>query len=219
MTEASYGAGFGSSSRLYERAAGQLGMTPGSYRRLGKGEQIEFATAACPLGRVLVATTERGICAVQLGDSDAQVQATLREEFPEAEIRRNPERLSRALRAVLQTMKTGVPHGALPLDIRATAFQWRVWKELQRIPTGETRSYSAIARAVGKPGAARAVARACARNRVAVLIPCHRVVREDGAVGGYRWGPERKQALLERERLAHGAATPSPRAGSPTGRS
>jgi len=200
VTDALYEVGYGSSSRLYERAAAQLGMTPANYRRGGRGMSIGYTIVKCPLGRLLVAATERGICAVSLGDSDAMLEAALRSEYPNAEIHRGAAGRSRRVAALLRRLDGHQPHLNLPLDMQATAFQRRVWKELRRIPYGRTRSYKEVARAIGQPKAARAVARACATNPVSVVIPCHRVVRADGALGGYRWGVERKQALLEGER-------------------
>lgn len=201
VTGALYEAGYGSSRSLYERAPAQLGMTPATYRRGGRGMRVRYTIADCPMGRLLVAATERGVCAVCLGDSDSALEAALRKEYPCAEIhsdRNGPGHasLSHWVTAFLNHLRGKVPHLDLPIDVQATAFQWRVWEELRAIPYGSTRSYSAIARAVGHPQAVRAVARACATNPVAVLVPCHRVVREDGSLGGYRWGLERKRALL-----------------------
>jgi AraC family transcriptional regulator of adaptative response/methylated-DNA-[protein]-cysteine methyltransferase len=194
-----YNVGYGSSSRLYERAPAQLGMTPATYRRGGRGMHINYTVVNCPLGRLLVAATERGICAVSLGDSDATLEAVLLSEYPAAEIRRDSRVLDEWVDILLRHLSGQQPHLDLPLDIQATAFQWRVWEELRAIPYGRTRSYSEIARAMGRPTAVRAVARACATNPVALVIPCHRVVREDNAFGGYRWGLERKRALLAQE--------------------
>jgi AraC family transcriptional regulator, regulatory protein of adaptative response / methylated-DNA-[protein]-cysteine methyltransferase len=202
VTTALYDAGFGSSSRLYERSNAQLGMTPATYRRRGAGAVIGYTIASSPAGRLLVAGTDRGISAIYLGDRDATLQATLRREFPKASIRRNSKQLSSWVRALVSHLAGRQPHLELPLDIRATAFQRRVWEALQQIPYGKTCSYSEIARGLGQPKAARAVARACATNPASVLIPCHRVVREDGGLGGYRWGLARKQKLLEGERRA-----------------
>ncbi|MGC9972574.1 MAG: bifunctional DNA-binding transcriptional regulator/O6-methylguanine-DNA methyltransferase Ada [Bryobacteraceae bacterium] len=199
VTDALYHAGYGSSSRLYERAAAQLGMTPATYRRGGRGVRIAYSIVGCPLGRLLVAATERGICALSLGNSDAQLEAALGEEFPQAEIRRDEAGLGGWTGALVKHLEGAQPALDLALDIRATAFQRRVWEELRKIPYGGTRTYSEIARAIGRPTAARAVARACATNPVSVVIPCHRVVRGDGGLGGYRWGLERKRALLETE--------------------
>lgn len=200
MTGAIYDAGFGSSSRLYERAPAQLGMTPADYRRGGEGVQIRYTVAGCPLGRLLVAATEKGVCAVRLGDSDAALEANLMSEYPAAEVHRDDEVLNKWVEQLLSHIDGQRPHLDLPLDVQATAFQWSVWEKLKAIPYGSTRSYSDIARAMGRPTATRAVARACAANPVALVIPCHRVVRADRSLGGYRWGLERKRALLERER-------------------
>lgn len=200
VTSALYEAGFGSSSRLYEGANSQLGMTPGMYRTGGGPLQIRYATAACPLGRLLVAATGRGLCAVTLGDSDSELLAALRAEYPEARIRRDKTQLVRAVSELLRHLNGAGPCPEFPLDIRATAFQRRVWEELRRIPYGDTRSYSDIAGRLGDPGAVRAVAGACASNPVALVIPCHRVVGKDGNPRGYRWGTERKRKLLSRER-------------------
>jgi len=200
ITDAIYEAGYGASSRLYERAPTQLGMTPATYRRGGRGIRIGYTVVAGPWGKLLAAATARGVCAVSLGDSESELEAALRSEFPEAEIQRDEAGLGRWAGAIVKHLDGRQPSLSLPLDVRATAFQWRVWQELRAIPRGSTRSYGEIARALGNPGAARAVARACAANPVAVVIPCHRVVREDGGAGGYRWGAERKRLLLEREK-------------------
>jgi len=200
VAAALYDAGYGSSSRLYERAAGKLGMTPATYRRGGQGMNITYTTSDSPLGRLLVARTERGICAVSLADSDAQLKARLRREFPRAEVRRDRNGLSDAVRALLRHLEGRQPRLDLPLDVRGTAFQCRVWEELLRIPYGATRTYGEIARAVGQPGAARAVGTACGSNPVPLIIPCHRVVRGGGALGGYGLGLPRKRALLDLEK-------------------
>jgi AraC family transcriptional regulator of adaptative response/methylated-DNA-[protein]-cysteine methyltransferase len=200
VTGAMYEAGYGSSSRLYERAPAQLGMTPADYRRGGKGVRINYTIAGCSLGRLLVAGTEKGVCSVRLGDSDAALEANLLSEYPAAGVNRDDEALSEWVEQLLSHLNGEQPHLDLPLDVQATAFQWNVWEKLREIPYGSTRSYSEIARAMGRPTATRAVARACAANPVALVIPCHRVVREDKSLGGYRWGIERKQALLKRER-------------------
>ncbi len=202
VTSALYGAGYGSSSRLYERAPAQLGMTPAAYRRGGAGIHIQYTVVPCPLGSLLVAATERGICAITLGDADETLAAALTTEYPAAAIVRDDSGLDAAVAAIVRHLHGEQPHLDLPLDVQATAFQWRVWEALRAIPYGTTRSYSEVARAIGQPTAARAVAQACATNHVALAIPCHRVVREDGSAGGYRWGIERKQALLAQERTA-----------------
>jgi AraC family transcriptional regulator of adaptative response/methylated-DNA-[protein]-cysteine methyltransferase len=203
VADAVYGAGYGSASRLYERADTQLGMTPATYARRGRGARIAYATAPCSFGRVLVASTERGICAVLLGAHDAELEAALRAEYAEAEL--VPGEGGPWFDVVLKQLAGEAPERALPLDVRATAFQWRVWQALQAIPRGETRTYAELAAELGIPKAARAVGRACGSNRVAVIIPCHRVVREGGALGGYRWGIERKEKLLAAERQEIGA--------------
>jgi AraC family transcriptional regulator, regulatory protein of adaptative response / methylated-DNA-[protein]-cysteine methyltransferase len=202
VTEAMYEAGYGSSRALYERAPDQLGMTPATYQRGGRGMSITYATAHSPLGRLLVAATERGICAVILGESDETLEKALAAEYPRASVRRDNGQLKLWVSALLAHLCGSQPKLDLPLDIQATAFQWRVWQELRKIPYGETRSYSQIARALGRPKAARAVANACAANPAAIVIPCHRVVHENGQTGGYRWGAERKRTLLSRESLS-----------------
>ncbi|HEY6867695.1 MAG TPA: bifunctional DNA-binding transcriptional regulator/O6-methylguanine-DNA methyltransferase Ada [Candidatus Eisenbacteria bacterium] len=202
VAHAVYDAGFGSASRVYARAHAELGMTPAAFRRGGRGVAVAYALARSPLGWILVATTTRGVCAVRLGDSAAGLAAGLRRELPAAALRRDDARLAPIVRRVLAGVDGGRPDPRLPLDIRATAFQRRVWQALRAIPRGETRTYAQIARAVGRPGAARAVGSACARNPVALVIPCHRAVRGDGGLGGYAWGIERKRRLLERERGA-----------------
>jgi AraC family transcriptional regulator of adaptative response/methylated-DNA-[protein]-cysteine methyltransferase len=207
VTEATYAAGYSSGSRIYERAGDEMGMTPASYRKGAPGVAIEYAIADSSLGKLLVARTARGVCSVQLADSERELEKALRAEFPKAELRRASERTAGEqpawLAAVLARVegKPGVaPHDArLPLDIQTTAFQRRVYHALLQIPAGETRSYQQVASAIGAPAACRAVARACATNPVAVVIPCHRVVRSDGASSGYRWGVGRKRALLQRE--------------------
>lgn len=203
LTASIYEAGYGSSSRLYERAGAQLGMTPRTYGRGGKGMKISYAIADSPLGRLLVAATRRGVCAVKLGDSDTALEADLRSEFPAADIRRDEQELKSKAKVLLRQLKGHEPHVSLPLDVRATAFQWRVWQHLRTIPEGATMTYAAVARALGRQKGARAVGRACADNPVALIVPCHRVVRAGGGLGGYRWGNERKRVLLrlERERV------------------
>jgi AraC family transcriptional regulator of adaptative response/methylated-DNA-[protein]-cysteine methyltransferase len=199
VTTALYDAGFGSSSRLYERAPSQLGMTPATYRQGGAGMQINYTIVSSPLGRLLVGATQRGISALYLGKDDAALQTTLREEYPRAEISRDRNGLEGWVGKILEHLRGREPNLDLPTDVQATAFQRRVWEELRKIPYGTTRTYSQVARAIGKPKAIRAVARACATNPVSVVVPCHRVVREDGKLAGYRWGVERKQTLLEHE--------------------
>ncbi len=203
VTRSLYDAGYGSSSRLYERASAHLGMTPSRYRKQGSGVTIQYTIAPTPIGKMLLAATAQGVCSIRFGDAAAALERELHSEYPKAEIVRSDGKLGaqvKALRASIQGESTA----SLPLDIQATAFQRRVWQALQTIPRGATKSYSAIAADIGSPKAVRAVARACAANPVAVAIPCHRVVREDGSPGGYRWGAERKEKLLalEAEKVA-----------------
>ncbi len=175
-------------------------MTPASYAKGGKGARIAYATVASPLGRLLVAATAKGVCFVSLGETDAPLVAALEAEFPKAEIIvRDESAIAPALDDLVAHLEGKTPHLDLPLDVRATAFQRRVWQELMAIPPSETRSYSEIAAALGLPKGQRAVGRACATNPVAIVVPCHRALREDGHLGGYRWGLERKEALLRRE--------------------
>ena len=200
VTRAIYDAGYGSSSRLYEKATDHLGMTPATYRRGGRGMNIRYAIVDSHLGRMLVAATERGVCAVSFGDSDASLEAALTAEYPAAEIHRDEAGFTRWVSLLLKHLGGEQTRVDLPLDLQATAFQLRIWQELRAIPYGSTRSYAEVAAAIGQPAATRAVARACATNPVALATPCHRVIRGDGNLGGYRWGLERKQALLARER-------------------
>jgi AraC family transcriptional regulator, regulatory protein of adaptative response / methylated-DNA-[protein]-cysteine methyltransferase len=200
VTTALYDAGFGSSSRLYEKAPQQLGMTPGEYRRGGAGATITFAIAPTPLGRLLVAATERGLCSVRFGENASELERNLRDEFHAAELHRDDSAMRKYIDPLLASIRGENTVIDLPLDVRATAFQMKVWETLRQIPSGETRSYSEVAREIGSPAAVRAVARACASNPVALAVPCHRVVRSDGDLAGYRWGIERKKKLLERER-------------------
>jgi len=210
VTTALYAAGYGSSSRLYERTATQLGMTPEKYRRGAVAAVVRYTIASSPLGRMLIAATDKGICAIQFADksadssaeNDQQLQQGLIREFPFAVRRRDDAAMSVWRKSLARLIHGQETNPSLPLDIRATAFQRRVWEALQRIPRGETRSYSAIAKKIGMPKATRAVARACATNPVAVAIPCHRVVRQDGDLGGYRWGLARKEQLLAMEKEA-----------------
>jgi AraC family transcriptional regulator, regulatory protein of adaptative response / methylated-DNA-[protein]-cysteine methyltransferase len=199
VTEALYEAGYSSSSHAYGEAAGQLGMPPATYRRGGQATAITFLITPCPLGYLLVAATPNGLCAVRLGDSEEELAATLAGEFPAASVRRDDGHLGPWVASLQAYLAGAQPHLDLPLDVRATAFQRRVWQALQAIPYGGTQSYSDVAQAIGQPTAARAVARACATNPVAMVVPCHRVVREDGSLSGYRWGIERKEALLALE--------------------
>jgi AraC family transcriptional regulator of adaptative response/methylated-DNA-[protein]-cysteine methyltransferase len=200
VTEAIYEAGFGSSSRLYEGSDATLGMTPTALKGGGKGETIRYAIAETPLGTTIVAATSRGICWVAFGESDEELVAGLGEAFPKAELKQMDRELSYAVEAVVSAMGESPRALALPLDVRATAFQQRVWRALREIPRGETRTYTEIAEAIGSPASVRAVAGACAANPVAVVVPCHRVVGKSGSLTGYRWGVERKRQLLEAER-------------------
>jgi AraC family transcriptional regulator, regulatory protein of adaptative response / methylated-DNA-[protein]-cysteine methyltransferase len=201
VTRAMYDAGYGSSSRLYEKTASQLGMTPDKYRRGAIAAAIRYTCADSPLGRMLIAATERGICSIQFGRSDGELMAGLKREFPFAARKADEGGLQSWVNSLLRHMRGKDLDSSLPLDIRATAFQRRVWEYLQSIPFGATRSYSQVAKSIGRPRAVRAVARACATNPVAVAIPCHRVVRQDGSMAGYRWGIERKKTLLELEQI------------------
>ena len=202
VTEAIYDAGYGSSSRLYERASSELGMTPGDYHRGARGLEIRYALLDSSLGRLLVGATPRGVCAVMLGKPDAQLLRELAHDFPNARLREDSRGIGSWARAVVARLRPGSEGIEIPLDIRGTAFQRRVWEELQRIPSGQTRTYSDIARRIGSPQAVRAVARACASNSISVVVPCHRVVGKHGSLTGYRWGLERKQALLASEQRA-----------------
>ncbi len=201
VTTALYNTGYSSSSRLYEQAPARLGMTPAAYRRGGKSMHIGYTIVDCPLGRLLIAATEKGICSICLGDSDADLETALFNEYPAAEIQRDGVELSQWVNMLLKHLNGQQPRLELPIDVQATAFQWRVWESLRAIPYGSTRSYGEIAQELGDPKAARAVARACATNPVAIVVPCHRVVREDGSLGGYRWGLERKRRLLAQESM------------------
>jgi len=203
ITDALYETGYGSSSRVYERSNSQLGMTPATYRKGGLGMKLGYTIAKSPLGKILVAATKRGVSAVYLGDDESQLVSELREEYPRAEVAPASNGFERWVREVLSRVEGRPPHFELPLDLQATAFQRRVWKELQRIPLGRTRTYSQVARSLGKPKAVRAVARACASNPVSIVVPCHRVIREDGALAGYRWGLSRKEQLLASERSSY----------------
>src|SRR6267154_1410208 len=199
ITDALYETGYGSSSRVYERSNAQLGMTPATYQKGGKGMKLGYTIAEGKLGKVLVAATDRGVSAVYLGDSEAKLLGELREEYPKAEIAPARSGLEKWVKEIVSRTEGNPPRQELPLDLLATAFQRRVWQELQRIPLGKTRTYAQVARALGRPSASRAVARACATNPVSVVVPCHRVIRGDGNLAGYRWGLERKQRLLKTE--------------------
>jgi AraC family transcriptional regulator, regulatory protein of adaptative response / methylated-DNA-[protein]-cysteine methyltransferase len=199
VTEALYACGYGSSSRLYEKTNAHLGMTPAAYRKGGEGMQIGYTVANSSLGKVLVGTTERGVSAVYLGEKEGPLVDALRKEYPKAGIAKVSGTSEDWLKEILQRIEGSAPSMELPLDVKATAFQRRVWQELQKIPRGTTRTYTQVAKALGKPEAVRAVARACATNPVSIVVPCHRVVRMDGNLAGYRWGLERKGKLLERE--------------------
>jgi AraC family transcriptional regulator of adaptative response/methylated-DNA-[protein]-cysteine methyltransferase len=206
VTAAVYDAGFGSSSRVYERADTRLGMTPMQYRRGGQGVSITYATAESDAGKLMIGATDRGICFVQFGESEEELRATLAREYPAAQISpmRSPAPVEFAqwIGRLNEHLAGKRPRLDLPVDVRATAFQMRVWKYLQSIPYGEVQSYTEVAKGIGQPTAARAVAQACASNPVAVVIPCHRVIRGSGELGGYRWGLARKRALIDAERRA-----------------
>jgi AraC family transcriptional regulator of adaptative response/methylated-DNA-[protein]-cysteine methyltransferase len=217
VTEAVYDAGFGSSSRVYERADTRLGMTPNQYRRGGEGVQITYASEQTALGRMMIGATDRGICFLQFGESQDELVAALRKEYPQAQVEAMVEPMGKAMgkamgeqpgsqfRVWMEALQNhlaghaGAAH-EIPLDIRATAFQMRVWNYLQTIPAGHVQSYREVASGIGRPSAVRAVARACATNTVAIVIPCHRVIRGTGELGGYRWGLARKRALIDLER-------------------
>jgi AraC family transcriptional regulator of adaptative response/methylated-DNA-[protein]-cysteine methyltransferase len=200
VADAAFAAGYGSASHAHTRATRHLGMTPGVYRRGGAGMDLAFTITDSPLGRLLVAATERGLSALYLGDDDRRLERELAKEFPAARLRRDDGALTSRVRPILDHLAGRLPALDLPLDVQATAFQWRVWQELRRIPRGEIRTYGEVARRIGRPSAARAVARACATNPVSIVIPCHRVVGQDGALTGYRWGVDRKRRILEGER-------------------
>ncbi len=207
VSAAVFDAGYGASSRAYDAARTHLGMTPAAYRRGGDGVSMRHVIVATSLGRLLIAATARGVCAVTLGDLDAALEESLRDEYPSAARKRvqltaldTGDDLRKWTDVIVAHVEGHLPHLVVPTDVPSTDFQRRVWNELRSIPYGETRSYAEVAAAVGSPRAARAVAGACASNPVALLVPCHRVVRRGGALGGYRWGLERKQALLDNER-------------------
>ena len=205
VSRATYEAGFGSSRAVYEKAGAALGMSPAAYRRGGAGVRIRYALTRTRLGHLLVAATERGVCSVSFADSEAQLQAGLAQEFPKAALSREDGELGEWVKAIVEHIEGVRPRLTVPIDLVGTDFQLRVWRALRDIPYGSTRSYADVAAAIGQPTATRAVARACAANRVALVVPCHRVVREDGAVSGYRWGADRKRRLLQQEREGEGS--------------
>jgi AraC family transcriptional regulator, regulatory protein of adaptative response / methylated-DNA-[protein]-cysteine methyltransferase len=206
VTRAMHDAGYSSTSRLYSRASSELGMEPAKYRRGAIAAPIRYLLTDSPLGRMLVAATDKGICSIQFADSDEELEQGLKQEFPFAVRRRDQPGLTALAGEAVRQISGTQRSSALPLDIQATAFQRRVWSYLQSIAFGETRSYSQVAKAIGQPSAVRAVARACATNPVAIAIPCHRVLRSDGGLGGFRWGLKRKEALLQME--AQGSSSP-----------
>lgn len=199
VSDGIYAAGFSSLSRVYERASAAIGMTPAAYRQGAPGVAISYTVSPCSLGWLLVGLTGRGVCAVGLYDTPEAAATAMHAEYPHAMIERDDEGLKAAVEGIIRAVEGSGPTPDLPLDIRATAFQRLVWEALRQIPRGETRSYAAIAQAIGQPDAARAVAHACASNPAAILIPCHRAVGKDGSLRGYRWGLERKRRLLEQE--------------------
>jgi len=200
VTDAVFEAGYGSVSRFYEKASARLGMRASDYRAKGKGLRIAYAVRACALGQILLAATARGLCAVKLGNDARALERQLAGEYSEAELERDPAALAAAFAAVDDFLAGDTSIAKVPLDVQGTVFQRRVWEELRRIPRGQTRSYQQIARAIGKPRAVRAVGSACGANPVALMIPCHRVLRTDGGIGGYAWGLERKEKLLAMEK-------------------
>jgi AraC family transcriptional regulator of adaptative response/methylated-DNA-[protein]-cysteine methyltransferase len=202
VTTAIYDAGFNSSGRFYEASDDVLGMKPKDYRAGGANAEIRFAIGQCSLGAILVAQSMRGVCAIQLGDDPDTLARNLQDQFPQAALIGDDPEFARLVALVVGFVEKPALGLDLPLDLRGTAFQQRVWQALRAIPAGETASYSDIANRIGAPKAVRAVARACATNNIALAIPCHRVVRNDGALSGYRWGVERKRALLTRESAA-----------------
>lgn len=199
VASAMYGVGYGSSSRLYEDAEKQLGMTPAIYRKGGKGMEIKFTISNTSYGKILVAGTQKGLCCVCFGETDTQLENILIKEYPAAQIQRDDKAVNTWTEVIIGYLNNEQYDLSLPLDLQATAFQLRVWDALRKIPYGSTRSYSEVARSIGQPKAARAVASACARNPVALVTPCHRVVNNDGKPGKYRWGEARKRALLSIE--------------------
>jgi len=200
VTDAVFGAGYGSVSRFYEKAASRLGMAAREYRAKGKGQSIAFCCFPTPLGTVLVAATPRGVCSIKLGDDAAKLERLLGEEFSQAELAEEPSALKPFREKILSFLAGDQSLAKVPVDVRGTVFQRKVWEQLRRIPAGETRTYQEIARAIGAPAAVRAVGSACGANPVALLVPCHRAIRTDGGLGGYAWGLARKKRLLEIER-------------------
>ena len=200
ILDAQNDAGYGSSRALYENATSHLGMTPATYAKGGVGATIRFDVAPCSLGFLLIATTDKGICSVTLGDSRTKLEAALHREFPHATLQRDEKPLRDAVIQILRVLDGDETYTQLSLDVRATAFQWRVWRELQKLQRGETLSYAQLAAKIGQPTASRAVARACATNPVALLVPCHRIIGKSGALSGYRWGIERKKQPLQHEK-------------------
>lgn len=200
VTDAMYESGFNSSSRLYENASKKLGMTPKTYKKGGKGMKINWTITDCDLGRLLVARTEKGVCGVKFGDRDKELLDDLKTEYARAEISENKGNLEEFVLAILAHLAGKTPNLDLPIDVQSTAFQMQVWEELRNIPYGETLSYGDVAAKIGNKKAVRAVASACAKNRVALVIPCHRVIGTNGKMSGYRWGIERKKKLLENEK-------------------
>ena len=202
VTRAIYDAGYNSNGRFYEESRAILGMTARDFRKGGQGARIRFAVGECSLGAILVAASDRGICAIALGDDPNRLVRELQDRFPKGELVGGDRGFERTVAAVVGLVEEPRFGLRLPLDVRGTAFQHRVWRALREIPAGSTLSYAEIAASIGQPKSVRAVARACASNVIAVAIPCHRVVRTDGALSGYRWGVDRKRALLDREREA-----------------
>lgn len=202
VTGAIYDAGYNASSRFYEESTKRLGMKPSEFRDGGKNIQIRFALGECSLGVILVAATDKGVCSIELGDDPDQVMRSFQDRFPKAELVGADAKFEALIAQVVGFVDAPVGDLKLPLDIRGTAFQERVWSALRQIPSGKTASYADIAKAIGQPSAVRAVASACANNKIALAIPCHRVIRTDGSLSGYRWGVERKKALLQREAVA-----------------
>ena len=202
VTDAIYEAGYSSSSRAYEGIPAQLGMTPSAFRRKGEGVEISYTILTTDLGKLLIATTERGVCSVRFGENDAALLRELKHDFGAAEIRHDDQALAPVAEQIRQLL-TGAPASqSIPVDIKGTAFQQLVWETLRRIPRGETRSYAQVAGSIGRPKAVRAVANACASNPVALVVPCHRVVQKNGSLAGYRWGVKRKAALLKKEAVS-----------------